>query len=274
VPDVGDTLLRRVEQQVLWITLNQPDAGNAMTPSMRNQIADWLDEASGDPGVRAAVITGAGDRAFCTGADLRGGGAQPPPKPEGVPDRIMGDTARIIRSGWQRLISSIQDCEKPVVAGVNGTAAGGGMNLALACDLVVMAEEAKLISVFVRRGLAPDAGAAYVITRLVGPQRAKEIFFFGNDIPAADAYRMGLANVVVPRADLEATLEDWAGRLASGPTRAIAMSKWLTNRALDTDRVGAFWDEGWAQELIGATEDNKEGMRSFVERRPPEFKGW
>jgi 2-(1,2-epoxy-1,2-dihydrophenyl)acetyl-CoA isomerase len=267
-------VLRRADGGVLWITLNRPEAGNAMTAAMRNQIADWLDEASGDPNVRAIVITGEGEKGFCTGADLRGGGTQPPPKPEGAPDRIMGDVARIIRTGWQRLITAVQDCERPVIAGVNATAAGGGMNLALACDLVIMAEEARLISVFVRRGIAPDAGAAYVITRLVGPQRAKELFFFGGDVPAAEAYRIGLVNKVVPRAELQATLEDWAGRLAAGPTRAIAMAKWLTNRSLDTDRVGAFWDEGWAQELVNATEDSSEGMRSFAERRPPEFKGW
>jgi 2-(1,2-epoxy-1,2-dihydrophenyl)acetyl-CoA isomerase len=274
MPDGNEDLLRRIENGILWITLNRPDAGNAMRQTMRNQIADWLDEASGDPHVRSIVITSAGEKAFCTGADLTGGGAQPPPKPEGAPDRIMGDVARVIRTGWQRLIASIQDCEKPVIAGVNGTAAGGGMNLAVACDLVIMAEEARLISVFVRRGLAPDAGAAYVIARLIGPQRAKELFFFGGDVSAAEALRMGLVNKVVPRAELQATLEDWAGRLATGPTRAIAMAKWLTNRSLDTDRVGAFWDEGWAQELINGTADMGEGMRAFAERRQPEFKGW
>ncbi|MBV8304800.1 MAG: enoyl-CoA hydratase/isomerase family protein, partial [Acidimicrobiia bacterium] len=198
----------------------------------------------------------------------------PPPKPEGAPERIVGDAARVIRTGWQRLVASIIDCEKPVIAGVNGTAAGGGMHLALACDLVVMAEEAKFIEVFVRRGIAPDAGGAYILTRLVGLQKAKELFFFGDDIPAAEAYRIGLANKVVPRAHLEKTLADWAGRLAAGPTKAIAFAKWLSNRAVDSDRISAFWDEGYAQELVSGTEDSKEGMLSFVERRSPEFKGW
>ena len=186
----------------------------------------------------------------------------------------VGDAARVIRTGWGRLVTSIMDCEKPVIAGVNGTAAGGGMHLALACDLVVMAEEAKFISVFVRRGIAPDAGGAYILTRLVGLSKAKELFFFGDDIPAAEAYRIGLANKVVPRADLEKTLTEWATRLASGPTKAIAFSKWLANRAIDSDRHTAMWDEGYAQELVSGTEDSKEGMLSFVERRPPEFKGW
>ncbi|HEV3354060.1 MAG TPA: enoyl-CoA hydratase-related protein [Acidimicrobiales bacterium] len=271
---VGDDLLRRVEDGVLWITLNRPEAGNAMTTPMRDQIGDWMIEASADPWVRAVVLTGAGEKGFCTGADIRSQRRDPPPKPEGAPERIVGDAARVIRTGWGRLVTSIMDCEKPVIAGVNGTAAGGGMHLALACDLVVMAEEAKLISVFVRRGIAPDAGGAYILTRLVGLQKAKELFFFGDDIPAAEAHRIGLANKVVPRADLEKTLAEWAGRLASGPTKAIAFAKWLANRAVDVDRNTAMWDEGYAQELVSSTEDSKEGMMSFVERRPAEFKGW
>src|SRR5947199_5421347 len=265
---------RRVEDGVLWITLNRPDAGNAMTVSMRNEIMDWLGDASGDAAIRAVVLTAEGEKGFCTGADIRSGRTPLPPKPPGAPERIIGDGARIIRNGWQRLIASIQDCEKPVIAGVNATAAGGGMHLALACDLVIMAEEARFISVFIRRGIAPDAGGAYLLTRLVGPQKAKELFFFGDDIPAAEAHRIGLANKVVPRVDLEKTLTEWATRLASGPTKAIAFSKWLANRAVDADRNTAMWDEGYAQELVSSTEDSKEGMMSFVERRPPEFKGW
>jgi 2-(1,2-epoxy-1,2-dihydrophenyl)acetyl-CoA isomerase len=273
VPEAAD-VLRRVENGVLWITLNRPDAGNAMKAEMRNQIADWLDEASGDPTVRAIVITGTGEKGFCTGADLRGGRTQVAPRPEGVPERIVGDAARMIRTGWQRLVGSILDCEKPVIAGVNATAAGGGMHLALACDLVIMAEEARLIEVFVRRGIAPDAGGAYLLTRLVGPQKAKELFFFGDDVSATDAERVGIVNKVVPRAELEKTLTEWAERLARGPTKAIGFAKWLTNRSLDSDRHGAFWDEAYAQELANQTEDAREGLTSFAERRPPEFKGW
>jgi 2-(1,2-epoxy-1,2-dihydrophenyl)acetyl-CoA isomerase len=272
--DVGDDLLRRIEDGICWITLNRPDAGNAMTTPMRDQIGDWMIEASGDPWTRVVVLTGAGEKGFCTGADIRSQRRDPPPKPEGAPERIAGDAARVIRSGWGRLVTSIMDCEKPVIAGVNATAAGGGMHLALACDLVIMAEEARFIEVFVRRGIAPDAGGAYILSRLVGPQKAKELFFFGDDIPAAEAHRIGLANKVVPRADLEKTLAEWAGRLAAGPTKAIAFAKWLTNRALDSDREHAMWDEGFVQEMISGTEDSKEGMMSFVERRPPEFKGW
>lgn len=265
---------RRLDDGVLWITLNRPDTGNAMTVAMRSEIVDWLGEASGDAAVRSVVLTGRGEKGFCTGADLRSGRTPLLPKPPEAPEQVVGDGARIIRNGWQRLIASIQDCEKPVIAGVNGTAAGGGMHLALACDLVIMAEEARFIEVFIRRGIAPDAGGAYLLTRLVGPQKAKELFFYGDDVSAAQAERIGIATKVVPRAELDKTLGEWAGRLAKAPTRAIAFTKWLVNRSLETDRAGSFWDEAYAQELLSRTEDAKEGMESFIERRPPEFMGW
>jgi len=272
--NAGNEVTRRVEDGVCWITLNRPDAGNAVTQSMRDQIADWVRDASADLFVRVVVITGAGDKAFCSGADLRGGRLPPRPKPDGAPEVVVGEASRMIREGWQALVSSILDCEKPVIAGVNGTAAGGGMHLALACDLVVMAEEAKFVEVFIRRGIAPDAGGAWILSRLVGIQKAKELFFFGDDVPAAEAYRIGLVNRLVPRAELQAALEEWAGRLATAPTKAIGVAKWLTNRALDVDRATALHDEAMAQELITNTVDSTEGVASFVERRPPEFKGW
>jgi 2-(1,2-epoxy-1,2-dihydrophenyl)acetyl-CoA isomerase len=270
----GDDVTRHIEDGVCWITLNRPDAGNAMTQFMRDQIAQWVRDASSDLFVRVVVITAAGDRAFCTGADLMGGRLPPRPKPDGAPESVVGEASRMIRDGWQNLVASIIDCEKPVIAGVNGTAAGGGMHLALACDLVIMAEEAKFIEVFIRRGIAPDAGGAWILTRLVGIQKAKELFFFGDDIPAAEAYRIGLVNRLVPRDELQATLGEWAGRLAKAPTKAIGVAKWLTNRALDVDRATSFYDEALGQEMVTNTFDSKEGIASFVERRPAEFKGW
>jgi 2-(1,2-epoxy-1,2-dihydrophenyl)acetyl-CoA isomerase len=270
----GHDVTRRIEDGICWITLNRPDAGNAMTQFMRDQIAAWVRDASADLFVRVVVITAVGDRAFCTGADLRGGRLPSRPKPEDAPEGVVGDASRLIRDGWQALVSSILDCEKPVIAGVNGTAAGGGMHLALACDLVIMAEEAKFVEVFIRRGIAPDAGGAWILSRLVGIQKAKELFFFGDDVPAAEAYRIGLVNRLVPLAELQATLGEWARRLASAPTKAIGVAKWLTNRALDVDRATALHDEAMAQELITNTFDSKEGVASFIERRPAEFKGW
>jgi len=268
-----DQVLRRVEDGVVWITLNRPQAGNAITGDMREQMITWLDEASADLAVRVVVLTGTGEKGFCTGADLRSMGPRPS-RPEGAPDRVAGEAARLIRTGWQRLIGAVLDCEKPVIGVVNATAAGGGMHLALACDLVLAAEEATFIEVFVRRGIAPDAGGAYLLPRLIGPQRAKELFFFGDDVPARDAERLGLVNRVVPRAQLEALAIQWAARLATGPTKAIAAAKHLTNQSLESDRTTAMWEEAVVQELVTGTEDCKEGLAAFVERRSPSFKGW
>jgi 2-(1,2-epoxy-1,2-dihydrophenyl)acetyl-CoA isomerase len=258
---------------VASITLNRPEAGNAMTPAMRDQIVLWLSDLSASYTARAVVITGAGTKGFCTGADLRAPRAAPA-KPEGAPERVMGDGARMIQRGWQRLVSAVLDCEKPVIAGVNGTAAGGGCHLALACDLVIMAEEARFIEVFVRRGIIPDAGGCYLLPRLIGPQKAKELMFFGDDVGAPEAEKIGLVNRVVPRADLEKTVAEWAERLATLPTKSIGMTKALINRSFESSRPTALAEEAWAQELINGTLDAREGMMSFVERRPPEFKGW
>jgi len=269
-----EPILRRLDNGVQWITLNRPEAGNAViSPHMRDQLRDWFHEAADATEVRAVVLTGAGDRAFCNGADLRTRGA-PPPRPADAPERIVGDGARTIRTGWGALISAVQDCDKPVIAAVNGSAAGGGMHLALACDLVIMAEAARFISVFVRRGILPDAGGAYLLTRLVGPQRAKQVFFFGDDVSAAEAERLGLVNKVVPLAELEKTAREWAERLAAAPTRAIGFTKLLVNRALESDRATSIAEESAYQELLSGTADAREGVASFVERRAPEFKGW
>jgi 2-(1,2-epoxy-1,2-dihydrophenyl)acetyl-CoA isomerase len=258
-------LEQRTDGGVLWITLNRPDVKNALTPDQRDEIIASLEAASDDPSVRAIVISGSGG-SFCSGADLRA--SRPATR-----DRVQGDIARVIATGAQRLIAAILDCEKPVIASVDGVAAGIGAHMALACDLVIASEEARFIEVFVRRGLVPDGGGAYLLVRLIGPQKAKELIFFGGDVNAKDAREMGLVNCVVPASELEAATTEWATRLASGPTRTIALAKKLINGAHDVDRAAAFSDEAWAQELNMGTEDAQEGVKSFIERREPDFKG-
>ncbi|WKD34133.1 enoyl-CoA hydratase/isomerase family protein [Streptomyces xanthophaeus] len=259
-----DEVLHRIENGVAWITLNRPEAMNAVTWDQRERVIALLAEASADPAVRAVVVTATG-KGFCAGADLRGSA------PAG--ERVAGDVARMIRLGAQRLITAVLDCEKPVLAAVNGTAAGIGAHLALACDLVIAAEPARFIEVFVRRGLVPDGGGAYLLPRLVGPQKAKELMFFGDAVPAAEAERLGLVNRVVPAEELEATAREWAERLAQGPTRALAMTKQLVNASLDGDRAAAFAAEATAQEINMTTADANEGVASFVERRTPKYLG-
>ncbi|MEF9884665.1 enoyl-CoA hydratase/isomerase family protein [Streptomyces sp. P9-A4] len=258
-------VLHTVENGVSWITLNRPEAMNAVTWDQRERIIALLAEASADPDVRAVVVTATG-RGFCAGADLRGAPATPG-------ERVVGDVARMIRQGAQRFIAAVMDCEKPVIAAVNGTAAGIGAHLAFACDLVIAAESARFIEVFVRRGLVPDGGGAYLLPRLIGPQRAKELLFFGDAVTAAEARELGLVNRVVPAEELPKTAREWAERLAQGPTRALALTKQLVNASLDTDRPTAFAAEATAQELNMTTRDAQEGVASFVERREARYEG-
>ncbi|OEJ26390.1 enoyl-CoA hydratase [Streptomyces agglomeratus] len=261
-----DSLIRHTtDNNVSWITLNRPAAMNALTWPQRDRVISLLAAASADPAVRAVVVTATG-KGFCAGADLRGA-------PTSSGERVAGDVARTIRLGAQRLISAVLDCEKPVLAAVNGTAAGIGAHLAFACDLVLAAESARFIEVFVRRGLVPDGGGAYLLPRLVGPQRAKELMFFGDSVPAAEAERLGLVNRVVPDAELAATARAWAERLAAGPTRSIALAKQLVNASLDVDRTTSFAAEAAAQEINMTTADANEGVASFVERRTPKYRG-
>lgn len=271
--DAPEELVRyTIADGVARITLDRPAARNAVTAAMRDRLTALFEQASADLTVRAVLVTGSGD-AFCTGADLRGG--QPAgPRPDEAPKLAVGDVARLVQQGWQRLVTAVLDCAKPVVAAVNGTTAGAGVHLALACDLVLAAQSARFIEVFVRRGIVPDAAGAYLLTRLIGPQRAKELFFFGDDVPAPLALELGLVNRVVADEELVAVADEWAVRLARGPTQAIAKAKALVNAALDSDRATALRDEAWAQELVQGTADAQEGVHSFVERRTPEFRGW
>jgi 2-(1,2-epoxy-1,2-dihydrophenyl)acetyl-CoA isomerase len=144
----------------------------------------------------------------------------------------------------------------------------------MACDLAVAADNARLIQVFVRRGLIPDGGGTYLLPRVVGMKKAKELVFFGDDVAADEAERLGLFNKVVPGAELEETAREWAERLASGPTKTIGFAKRLLNRSLDTDRATMFEEESLFVEMVAGTLDSTEGVASFVERRPSEFKGW
>ena len=271
----SEVLYEVEDSGVAWLTLNRPEAGNAVSPDQRVHLLRRLEEAGEDLRVRAVVLTATGDRHFCTGGDLRAARPEAGTLPD-APERPIGTVMKgLVRSnGAQRLIMALQDCPKPIIAAVNGTAAGMGAHVAFACDLVIAADSARFIEVFVRRGILPDAGGAYLVTRLVGPQKAKEIFFFGDDISSTDALALGLVNRVVLSSDLRSEARRWAERLAAGPTVAIGLTKKLVNAALESTRDVAFRDEALAIEVTMQSEDGNEGVRSFVERRPAEFKGW
>lgn len=267
----GGELLHRVEDGVAWIRLNRPDAANTLTPGQRDAIIDLLRDCDESGSVRAIVL-GATGRHFCGGADLRidRPGLDSAQTPAGT---VTGTVMRVIAYGAHRLVTALQDCQKPVLASVQGTAAGLGVQLALACDLVLMAEEASFAEIFVQRGLVADGGAAYLLTRLAGLQRAKELMLLGGRISAAKACGYGLVTEVVPRDHLEARTAELAITLAQGPTVAIGLMKRLANRALDADRNGALFEETLAQELVTNTADAQAGIAAFRDRRPAEFRG-
>jgi 2-(1,2-epoxy-1,2-dihydrophenyl)acetyl-CoA isomerase len=258
------TILHRLENQVAWVTLNRPEQRNAVNAEMREELIAVIGDARLNPEVRALVLTGAG-KGFCTGADLSGPRGQGPSGPGATRETMKGSSQRLIRALWE--------LEKPVVAAVNGVAAGLGCHLAFASDFVLAAASARFIEVFVRRGIAVDAAGAFLLPRLIGLQKAKELVFFGDDLGADQALNLGLANLVVADDQLTATARQWAERLAQGPTFAIGLSKRLLNRSLESSLETALEEEAMAQSLVAQSEDMREGMMAFVERRTPQFKG-
>ena len=271
--DLEDRVRLEIRDQVAWVTINNPERGNALTPGMRDRLAEVFGSLNGQFDARAAVVTATGTRSFCTGADLSA--LRPPaPRPDGAPRPATGEVRRTMLDGQIRLMSAVLDCELPVVAAVNGTAAGVGAHLALCCDLVVMADHARFIEVFARRGLVPDGLGAWILPRLVGLQKAKELAFFAEDIPADEALRIGLCGRVVDGDSLEGAATEWAGRLASGPTRSLMLTKALFNRSLDVDRNTLAELEAWAVEANSSTLDAAEGVAAFLERRDPVWRGF
>ena len=258
---------------VAWITIDRPEAGNALTPPCRDRVRDILNGLNTSHRARAAVITGADDQFFCTGADLRHSYGDPDRSPE-VPERIVGDARRMMLDGQHSLFAALLDCDVPVIAAVNGTAAGMGAHLALACDLVVAGDRAKFVEVFARRGLVPDALGPWLLPRIIGVRRTMELFLLAEDLSADKAHEFGLVNRVVPHNEVQAAAAEWAERLADGPSRSFALTKWLVNRSLDTDRSTMAHDEAMAVELNAATQDAAEGVTAFQQRRLPEWKGY
>jgi 2-(1,2-epoxy-1,2-dihydrophenyl)acetyl-CoA isomerase len=268
-----EELLARLDNGVLWLTINRANAGNAIPYYVRDRLIRWFRDAHVDLAVRCVVLTAAGEKHFCTGADLTI--RQPAPAlPDGAPERPVGSGVDMMRRGFQTLMQAMQDCEKPVIVALNGTAAGGGSMFTLAADLVIAAEHARLIQVFVRRGLVPDGGVAYLLPRIVGMHKAKELIFFGDDLSAAEMEKLGIANKVVPGDQLLAATKEWAERLAQGPTKAIGWSKKLLHDASELSRRGLLEEEAMLVELNTSTHDGMEGVNSFREKRPVQFTGW
>ncbi len=244
------------------LTLNRPEKLNAFIGEMRTEIARGVEALGADDAVRAVIVTGAG-RAFCAGADVK------------YMTRLIEtqalDEALALVEGGREVATAIRAMPKPVIAAINGPAAGGGANLALACDLRLASETATIGQTFNRIGLHPDWGGTYVVPRLVGPARAAELFFFAEMIPAAEAERMGLVNRVVPADELMPLAREWARRLARKPALPLRLAKEAIRRSLAASFEEMLDYETAAQRACFASDDALEGVRAFVEKRKPDF---
>ena len=245
------------------ITLNRPDRLNAVDPELAEELPRAIDAAAAEDAIRVIVITGAG-RGFCSGLDLSS-----PPR---LPDATRVD--RLDPFAWVgRWVLSMARCEKPVIAAVNGPAAGAGFGLALAADIRIVAAGARMTAGYVRRALSPDAGVSFLLPRLVGMSRATEILFTGRDIDAAEAERIGLASMVIADDGFGDHVHEYAERLAAGPPTALALTKRLLTTSLDVPLEAQLERELVYIKTCFASNDVAEAMASFTEKRRPVFKG-
>lgn len=257
------------EDNVARLVLDRPEAKNALTPEMRDEIVARVRQARSDPGVRALLITGVGD-AFCAGMDLR----QSTVAGSGAAGFNPRDTSEALRHGVQAFIRELWELDKPTVAAVNGTAVGPGAHLALACDFVLTQATTRFIWSFARWGLVVDAGGAYLLPRLVGLPRAKAMVLLGEEVVGAEAVTMGLAYRCLDSVEeLAVAAEELAVRLAQGPTRSLGMSKQLLNASFETTLAASLDRESHFQALGTVSPEMAEGMAAFAERRTPDFAG-
>ncbi|EPZ52825.1 MULTISPECIES: enoyl-CoA hydratase-related protein [Alicyclobacillus] len=253
----------RVEQRdaVAVISLNRPDKLNAFTPDMQRALQDVLTGVERNEEIRAVVLTGEG-RAFCAGQDLE--------SIQHHPDLNYGE---VLKQGYNPLILKLTKLEKPVIAAINGVAAGAGVSLALACDFRIASERASLIQSFVNIGLIPDSGSTWLLPRIIGLTKAIELMFLGEKISAVDAARIGLIHRTCPPEQLLPEAMALAERLGKLPTKAIGMTKRALYKGLGNTLEQSLEYEAQLQELAGRTNDHQEGLRAFFEKRTPEYQG-
>ena len=247
---------------VATVTLNRPEARNAIDLVMRRELLAALDDLEADGAVRAVILTGASAH-FSAGGDVKTMAAK----------RQTAADGRARVESLNRFVIRLFEFPKPTIAMVDGFAVGAGCNIALACDMVIAADRARFGEVFAKIGLVPDGGGTWLLPRLVGLAKAKELVFSADIIDAAEALRIGLVNRVVPAAELEKTTRALAARIAAGPPGALGLAKALLNRSATTDLPTALGFEAYAQAQAVTSDDHVEGVRAFLEKRPPNFTG-
>ncbi len=243
------------------ITLNRPEVYNALNDELTFELQEVLKNISRDNDVRVVVLTGEG-KAFCSGQDLK----------SGSPD-IKRSFIDSLHKRYNPIIRALRTLNKPVICRLNGVAAGAGCSLALACDLIVAAEESMLTEVFVNIGLVLDSGSSYFLPRLVGSAKAFELATMGSRVKAEEALKIGLVNKVVPLKDLDEAVAGYTDYYAKAPTKAIALMKKMLNKAGHSSLDDMLDYEAYCQEIAGNTDDYKEGVNAFLEKRKPNFTG-
>lgn len=254
-----ETIRYNVKDGIAWLYLNRPDKLNAFIAQMNREVKEAIKTASFDDQVRCIVITGEG-RAFCSGQDLA------------EVDENM-DHGQVLREYYAPMMKQIRQCEKPIVAAVNGVAAGAGFSLALACDFRLVSERASFLNAFIHVGLIPDSGNLYYLTQLVGQSKAIELSMLGEKVPATDAVAMGLANRLISLDTWEEDVSAFALRLSNLPTKAIGLIKRSLKAVSDLSFEEYLEQEAQGQRIAGLTKDHREGVRAFMEKRKPVFSG-
>jgi 2-(1,2-epoxy-1,2-dihydrophenyl)acetyl-CoA isomerase len=254
-----ETLLVDRADGIVTLTLNRPEKKNAANGKMWDELLAVFTEVADTDTDRVLVITGAGG-AFCSGADL-----------SAIDELDRNGLTRMRHIGTVAL--ALHRLSKPTIAKVNGVAAGAGCNLALGCDLIVASDEARFAEIFSRRGLSIDFGGSWLLPRLVGMHKAKELAFFAEVIDASEAERLGIVNRVVAAADLDAFVDDWARRLADGPPMALSLTKTMLNHSFSASMDEALEDEARSQNINFGTKDFTEAISAFMQKRAPKFEG-
>ncbi len=253
--------LDRSDDGIVTITLDRPEKKNAINAVMWDELLETFRAIADNDEDRVVVITGAGG-AFCSGADLSGGNPTGRSRHQLAAMRHVADVC-----------IALHRIPQPTIAKVGGVAAGAGLNMALGCDLIVASDDARFSEIFARRGLTIDFGGSWLLPRLIGMHKAKELALFADIISAQEAAELGIVNRVVPATDLDKFVDDWARRLAAGPPIALAQTKRLLSNAFAVTLEQALEDEGWAQTVNFSTADTVEAMTAFLEKRDPRFSG-
>ncbi|UOE57532.1 enoyl-CoA hydratase/isomerase family protein [Bacillus sp. CMF12] len=254
-----ETVKYEVANGVAWISLNRPEKLNAFTEQLNKEVQQSIKQASRDKDVRCLVITGEG-RAFCSGQDL-----------QGVNEDM--DHGEVLRRFYNPMVLELHKCKKPVIAAVNGVAAGAGMSLALACDFRLLSDKASFLEAFIHVGLVPDAGNLYFLPKLIGHAKAMELAVLGEKVNAQEAKELGLATKVIPMEKWQDEITAFAERLASMPTAAIAIIKKNLKASWESTLEECLERDAQGQRLAGLTLDHKEGVAAFMQKRKPVFQG-